>query len=476
MNKNKGNRLMTQVTIRQDSWNGKVCQQIDAGLLEEVLPRERIEDLLSTYQLWESREKKLNMVLMVYWLMALHLYPTLSQRGVYGKLVSGLRSTRDDVPEAIPAKSAFSYRRKQLGSEVLEELFRQCAGPTATAETPGAFWKGMRLLALDGTRESVPDTDANRETFHYSTDDADTHSPFPQARVVMVVETGTHLICDAEITSCREGETNGARRLVARHNWEHTLLLWDSGFHANRAIFQIRALNGHMLGRLRSTVLPKPFVTLADGSYLVPIREERDHRTGPEMLVRVITYTFTDPRIPGAGQEKYRLVTTLLDPFVYPAKELVVLYHERWHVELVIGETRNALRLSEWTLRSRTPEGVIQELYALLLVHTLVRTLMVRAANAAAIAPVSLSFTATLRILDENLLPLGQVTAQRRAHMVENVSAEIGRQRLPKQRVRIQARVVKRTRSRYPRKKPEHLQAPPLELDLDFHQIIEVVV
>ncbi len=334
----------------------------------------------------------------------------------------------------------------------------------------------MRLLALDGTRESVPDTLANRETFRYSTDDKDSHSPYPQARVVLLIECATHLICDAEITSCREGETHGARRLVARHNWEQTLLLWDSGFHANRALFQIRSLNGHVLGRLRSTILPKPLVTLCDGSYLVLIREERDHRTGPQMLVRVITYTFTDPRIPGAGLETYRLVTTLLDPFLYPAKDLVVLYHERWHVELVIGETRNAMRLSEWTLRSRTPEGVIQELYALLLVHILVRTLMLRAANAAAIAPTSLSFTATLRILDDNLVPLSQVTVLRRAHMVTNVIQEIGQQRLPRQRVRIQARVVKRSRSRYPRKKPEHWQAPPLELDLDFHQIIEIVV
>ena len=74
------------------------------------------------------------------------------------------------------------------------------------------------------------------------------------------------------------------------------------------------------------------------------------------MLVRVITYTFTDPRIPGAGEQVYRLVTTLLDPFAYPAKEVAVLYHERWHVELVIDETRTHLRLSARTLRSLTKD------------------------------------------------------------------------------------------------------------------------
>jgi hypothetical protein len=86
------------------------------------------------------------------------------------------------MPAQVPAKSAFTYRREQLGSEIAEELFQQYAGPQATEETPGAFWKGMRLIALDGTRESVPDTSANRDTFYSSTDAEDNHRPYPQAR------------------------------------------------------------------------------------------------------------------------------------------------------------------------------------------------------------------------------------------------------------------------------------------------------
>ena len=77
--------------------------------------------------------------------------------------------------------------------------------------------------------------------------------------------------------------------------------------------------------------------------------------------------------------------------------------------------------------------------------------------------------------MDESLIPLGLVNAARRLHMGEGLIDEISQQRLPKQPVRIQARVVKRVRSRYERKKPEHLHAPPLELDLDFHHIIDLV-
>jgi hypothetical protein len=463
------------MSIAENGLPDKVCHQIDMGLLQEVIPPSQIEELLETYQMWEERERKTNMVTMVYWLIALHLYPSLSQRRVYGKMVSGLRTIRDDVAEQIPARSALSYRREQLAREVLEELFGQVAGPKATEQTQGAFWKGMRLLALDGTVESVADTAANRETFRYSSDDEISHSPFPQARLLLLIECGTHLICDVEISSCRQAEATGARLLLERAELAHSLILWDSGFHWSWAIFEVRASGGHVLGRLRSNVLLCACEYLLDGSYLTWIYQDQDHRRGERMVVRVITYTFTDSRVPGAGEQVYRLVTTLLDPFDFPAKEVAVLYHERWHVEVVIDETPTHLRLSARTLRSLTPEGVIQEIYALLLAHLVVRTLMLQAAEQAQIAPTQISFTETIHIMDESLIPLGLVSATRRLHMVETLIGQITQQRLPKQSVRIQARVVKRVRSRYARKKPEHYHAPPLELDLDFHHIIELV-
>jgi hypothetical protein len=462
-------------TILENGLQDKVCHQIDMGLLEEVIPPSMIEELLETYQMWEERERKTNMVTIVYWLMSLHLYPTLSQRRVYGKMVSGLRTLRDDVAKQIPARSAFSYRRNQLGSELLAELFAKVAGPKATPEQTGAFWKGMRLLALDGTVEPVADTADNREAFCYSNNDELSHSPFPQARLVLLIECGTVLHCDAEISSCRQAEAMGARLLLQRSVMENCLILWDSGFHSSWAIFHVRTRSGHVLGRLRCNILQKPLCHLCDGSYLIEIYQDQDHHRGERILVRVITYTFTDPRIPGAGEQVYRLVTTLLDPFLYPAKELAVLYHERWHVEVVIDETRTHLRLSARTLRSLTPEGVIQEIYALLLAHLVVRTLMLHAAEQAQVTATQISFTETIRIMDESLIPLGLVNAARREHMVTSLIQEIGSQRLPKQPVRIQARVVKRVRSRYERKKPEHYHAPPLELDLDFHQIIDLL-
>ena len=145
---------------------------------------------------------------------------------------------------------------------------------------------------------------------------------------------------------------------------------------------------------------------------------------------------------------------------------------------MVIGGTVPSIPSGEVnrTLRSLTANGVIQELYGLLLAHTLLRTLMLRAAQPQELAPTTISFTDTIRLVDDSLAPLSLVSVSRRQQMVVSLLQEIATFRLPKQRVRIQARVVKRVRARYERKKPEHWHAPPLELNLDFHQIIALVV
>ena len=96
-------------------------------------------------------------------------------------------------------------------------------------------------------------------------------------------------------------------------------------------------------------------------------------------MVRVIQYTIKDPALPGYG-ETHRLVTTLLDAERYPALDLACAYHERWEIELVIDEIDTHQRLAGRPLRSLKPVGVIQELYALLIAHYALRSLMHQAA------------------------------------------------------------------------------------------------
>ena len=95
-------------------------------------------------------------------------------------------------------------------------------------------------------------------------------------------------------------------------------------------------------------------------------------------------------------------------------------------MELVLDETDTHLRLSARTLRSLTANGVIQELYSLLLAHTLLRTLMLQVAEQEGLAPTQISFTATIRLVDDSLIPLSLVSPSRRQQMVSSLLGEIG--------------------------------------------------
>jgi len=146
------------VTRCQDVGARTVCQQIDPGLLQDVISAAVIEDLLETSQMWQIPERTRYMLALTSWLIALHVSPKRLQRAISATVVSGLCTVRDAVTASIPATSACKYRREHLGSGLLEERFQRRAVPQATTETPGACWRGIRVMALGGTVESVPDT------------------------------------------------------------------------------------------------------------------------------------------------------------------------------------------------------------------------------------------------------------------------------------------------------------------------------
>jgi hypothetical protein len=175
------------------------------------------------------------------------------------------------------------------------------------------------------------------------------------------------------------------------------------------------------------------------------------------VLVRIIDYTFEDPRRSGHGQ-KHRPLTTLLDPTLDPAKTLIELYHARWEEELAIDEIKTH-PMERPVLRSQTPAGVVQELYALLLDHYVVRVLMFEAARAASVSPLKISFVGTLKILRCRIpeSPPRRVDQRRWwRKLVQEVAEEV----LPPRRSRINPRVIKRKMSKWKKKLPHHRPYP----------------
>jgi IS4 transposase len=143
---------------------------------------------------------------------------------------------------------------------------------------------------------------------------------------------------------------------------------------------------------------------LADGSWLSRLYARSDrHRRRHPITVRVIEYTLSDPGR-RTSVDRYRLVTTILDPSAAPAGELAALYTERWEVETALAELKTTQRGPRQVLRSKSPELVAQEVWAHLLVHYALRQVMHTAALAEDLDPDRLSFIRTLRVVRRQVI------------------------------------------------------------------------
>ena len=386
------------------------------------------------------------------------LYGHLALGAVMRKVAQGLRFIWPDPTIAVAGAPALVYRRYHLGERPLRDLYTRVARPLATPQTPGAFRYGLRLVAIDGTVEDAPDTPANAAAFgrqHGSRGD----SAFPQVRGVYLAECGTHALVDAEFRPYATGEREMAVSLL-RAITRGMLVLWDGGFHSYDLLAAVRRRGAHVLARLPATVVPQQVRQLADGSTLAYLRAPKGGRRA-RLLVRVITYTLTDPARPGYG-DTHRVITTLLNPALAPAHDLVCRYHERWAIELVIDEVDTHQRLAGRPLRSRKPEGVRQELYALLLAHYAVRALMHEAALRQGLDPDRLSFVHALRVIADAAPEFQMVAPHAVPLLYARLLADIAAGRLPPRRNRTNPRVVKRKMSKFALKRVHHAERPPL--------------
>jgi hypothetical protein len=268
-------------------------------------------------------------------------------------------------------------------------------------------------MAIDGTTLDVADTPENARAFgRPTTHRGNQQGAFPQVRVVALIETGTHAICDAVLRPFRCGEAPAALRLL-RSVGPGMLLLWDRGFHSYPMIRAARARGADFLGRTKGNVALTPTEVLADGSFLAvvyPTPKARRHGVDG-IALRVIEYALDTAA--GPGRERYRLISSLLDERAFPAAQLAAAYHERWEVETTLDE----VKVHQWAhprpLCSKQPREVVQEVYGLLLAHLAIRTLMHQAALREGVDPDRLSFVGALRVL-RRAIPRAQRTRPER--------------------------------------------------------------
>lgn len=378
-----------------------VAHLISAGVLASVCPRALIEEVLADTGKASQRERLLPAPAVVYYVMALALWREAPLEEVLRVVCEGLQWLGGGQAEAVQAsKSAISQARTRLGSEVMRQLAERVLRPLAPPGAPGAWYRGLRVMALDGSCMDVADEMANAEFFGYPGASRG-QSAFPQARLLGLVECGTHVVTAAEVAPYGRSEQAMAAQLLPGKLRPDMLVLADRNFFGFK-LWQIACTSGaRLVWRVKADRKLPVEQMLSDGSYLSTIFDSEDRRRSAGQVVRVIDYELRDSATP--TEDSYRLVTNILDPAQAPALELAALYHERWEIEGVFDEFKTHLRANSTVLRSKTPELVLQELWGLLLAHFAIRQLMAQAAWPRALDPDRLSFTHAVRLIKRKL-------------------------------------------------------------------------
>lgn len=377
----------------------RLTDHISIGVLTRVFPPELVDEVVAQAGRRERRQRLLPARVVVYYVLAMALFADSSYEEVMRQLVEGLawesgwRQTWE-----VPSKVAIFLARQRLGPEPLELLFRAVAAPLAGEATRGAFYRGLRVMSLDGTCVDVADTPENEMAFgRPGSSRREGGGAFPQLRLVGLAESGTHAITSAALGPYTSSEKELAGQLPGGLS-EGMLCLADRGFYSFERFQNARQTGAQLLWRVMSHMLLPREEQLADGSYLTRVYEtqndQRRKRAGER--VRVIEYQLEDPAL-SEDDQRYRLITTMLEPAQAPATELAALYPERWEIEGMLDELKTHQRGPRAVLRSKHPDGVYQEAWGYLCTHYAIRRLMHDAALRADLDPDRLSFIRSLR-------------------------------------------------------------------------------
>ena len=409
------------------------------GELTQQVPFELVDAVLAQTGRVQSRIRDLPARVVVYLLLAGCLFAELGYGQVWRRLCAGL----DGLPLAAPTASALTQARRRLGSAPLRALFDLLCGPAPVAATSGVRVGGLLVCAIDGTTLSVADTPANlgayaKQPGHHG------GSGYPLLRLVALVACGTRSLINVVYGPTSSGETTMCDRLLGSLH-AGMLVLCDRNLTTNTLTRRIAATDAHLLGRCKADRKLPVLRRLQDGSYLSVMGG---------VTVRVIAAEITVATSAGRATGVYRLATTLTDARSWPAAALVALYHQRWEIETAYLELKSSI-LGGRVLRARTPQGIDQEVYALLVCYQLLRLAMADATSTQPeVDPDRASFTIALHTARDQLIQATGVIAAATIDPVGTIGRHVLGNLLPDRRLRVAPRIVKRAISKYQARGP----------------------
>jgi hypothetical protein len=403
------------------------------GELTQIVPFEMVDAALIETDTVQQRVRDLPSRVVVYLLLAAALFAECGYSRVWARLVAGL----EGLEVATPSPAALAQARRRIGAAPLAALLDLLRGPAAGPATKGVWWRGRLVAAVDGSTMCCPDTPANLGVYckgggHHG------GTGYPMVRLLALVACGTRALLAATFGSTSRGETTYAADLVpALH--PGMIVLADRNFAAADLIEAISATGADLLIRVKNGRRLPVCRRCSDGSWM--------SRIGP-VEVRVICCQITIATTEGRRSECYQLVTTVLDEDC-PATEIVRLYHQRWEIETAYLELKQTI-LGGRVLRARTPAGLEQEVYALLVTYQALRIAIADATiGSPDVDPDRGSFSVALGTARTQLIKAAGVIADTTVDLLGAIGRQVLDHLLPDRRCRTTPRVVKRAISNY---------------------------
>ena len=362
---------------------------------EAHIDPEWIELALTTSGVATLRRRRLPMEQVVWLVLGMALMRDRPMQDVVSKLDLALP---DSNGNARVATSTISQVRQRLGAKPIKWLFERCASEWAVMNASAYRWNGLSVFALDGSTLRVPDSDANRARFGLANGGDRGSSAYPLVRMVALIAARSHLLVAARFGPYANSEHHYAEELWTEIP-SNSVTLIDRNFLAARFLLGLQGKdNRHWLLRAKANTKFKVIKKLGKDDLLVELTvsteaRRKDPSLPASFIARAVSYQIDK------SKPKQWLLTSLTDHATYPHAQLVALYHERWEIELAYDEIKTHQLDRIEAIRSRTPDGVEQELWGILLTFNLVRLEMTAIAKEADVAPTQISFVAAMRYI-----------------------------------------------------------------------------
>jgi hypothetical protein len=415
--------------------------------LRRNIDAEWIEQALRATGAATIRRRRLPAEQVVWLVIGMALFRNRSIHDIVSKLDLVLPGV---TPTVVP--SAVADARARLGSEPMEWLFTRTADEWAHASARRNEWRGMAIYGVDGSTLRVPDSDENRHTFGVSVAHRG-ESAYPLVRIAALMALRSHLLGAVAFGPYGDGEHRYAAALWTSVP-DDSVTIVDRNFLAAGVLIPLQrdGKNRHWLVRAKSNTRLTVLKRLGDGDDLVELQVSADSLDSDPSLPK--TYSARAIRYQRKGFQPQTLLTSLTDAEAFPAREVAALYHERWEIELGYDEIKTEMLDREEAIRSRTPDGVRQELWGILLAYNLIRVEIERVAVSAKVEPSRISFVGAMRLVCDEWLWCAIAQPGAIPKHLRNLQAALTGLILPPRRSeRSYPRAVKLKMSNYPRKR-----------------------